>query len=64
MNAGTEGDLRLVGGGIDGNHPAAGVGILEVFHAGAWGTICNEFDLDANDYYSVLAEVRCCSAAA
>lgn len=24
-----------------GNDPAAGVGILEIFHAGAWGTVCN-----------------------
>lgn len=39
--SGTEGDIRLVGASVDGNDPAAGVGILEIFHAGAWGTVCN-----------------------
>ena len=43
MYAGLEGSLRLTDGG-DGdiqNSPADGVGILEIFHAGAWGTVCN-----------------------
>lgn len=52
--SGMEGDLRLVGAGVDGNDPAAGVGILEIFHAGAWGTVCNgdpQVGLDYGDYF-------------
>lgn len=37
---GVEGDVRLTDGGHS-DDPTAGVGVLEVFHAGAWGTVCN-----------------------
>lgn len=39
--AGVEGSLRLTDGGDDDNDPASGLGVLEIFHAGAWGTVCN-----------------------
>lgn len=37
--AGEEGALRLTDGG-DSSRTSSGSGVLEIFHAGAWGTIC------------------------
>lgn len=37
--AGEEGAIRLTDSG-NGDDPAAGVGVLEIFHAGAWGSVC------------------------
>eukprot|EP00892_Ulva_mutabilis_P004968 jgi/Ulvmu1/2843/UM144_0008.1 len=37
---GEEGALRLVDGG-NGDDPAGGIGVLEIFHAGAWGSVCD-----------------------
>lgn len=44
--------MRLVttGEGDIDNDPEAGVGILEVFHAGAWGTLCNGDPAAPPDY--------------
>lgn len=39
MSAGEEGALRLTDvGGLDGSNPQRGV--VEIFHAGSWGTVC------------------------
>eukprot|EP00892_Ulva_mutabilis_P004965 jgi/Ulvmu1/2840/UM144_0005.1 len=38
--SGEEGALRLVDGG-NGDNPAGGIGVLEIFHAGAWGSMCD-----------------------
>lgn len=40
-DAGAEGAIRLTGGGGS-DDPAAGLGVFEIFHAGAWGTVCKE----------------------
>ena len=58
MCAGEEGALRLTdGGGGDSSTP--GVGVAEIFHAGAWGTICEGgFELAEDDYGPPLTEVR------
>eukprot|EP00892_Ulva_mutabilis_P012290 jgi/Ulvmu1/9433/UM051_0061.1 len=37
---GEEGALRLTEAGSE-DDPAAGIGVLEIFHAGAWGTLCD-----------------------
>eukprot|EP00892_Ulva_mutabilis_P005585 jgi/Ulvmu1/3399/UM016_0015.1 len=47
MHAGQEGQIRLVQTSSDGSGSFSG--ILEIFHAGAWGTLC---DRDSNDYGS------------
>ena len=39
MGAGTEGAFRL-SGTVEGATPDSESGILEVFHAGAWGSLC------------------------
>lgn len=39
-DAGQEGALRLSAIG-DSDDVAAGIGVLEIFHAGAWGTVCD-----------------------
>eukprot|EP00892_Ulva_mutabilis_P011168 jgi/Ulvmu1/8423/UM043_0001.1 len=38
--SGEEGALRLVDGGDD-DDPDGGIGVLEIFHAGAWGSVCD-----------------------
>lgn len=58
--AGEEGALRLTDGG-DGGATSAGFGILEIFHAGAWGTFCEGVpDSGLYDYGPVqtFTEVR------
>ena len=42
VSAGEEGDLRLVGGEVTDD---SGFGVVQIFHAGAWGTLC-----DGDDY--------------
>ena len=45
--AGEEGDLRLVGGEVTDD---SGFGVVQIFHAGAWGTLCNGDD-SRYDYF-------------
>ena len=48
--------MRLTAAGVvDASTP--GVGILEIFHAGAWGTVCDGgFDVSPDDYGPPLTE--------
>eukprot|EP00892_Ulva_mutabilis_P005574 jgi/Ulvmu1/3389/UM016_0005.1 len=48
---GEEGALRLTDGG-NGDSGTPGIGILEIFHAGAWGTVCEAEELAPADYYT------------
>ena len=63
VGAGMEGSLRLTTFGDDDtdNDPEAGVGVLEVFHAGAWGTICNgeprSLDIEEEEDYDSSSSV-------
>eukprot|EP00892_Ulva_mutabilis_P005579 jgi/Ulvmu1/3393/UM016_0009.1 len=59
---GEEGALRLTDGG-NGDSGTPGVGILEIFHAGAWGTVCKAeepvlADYDTQDFGPPLTEVH------
>eukprot|EP00892_Ulva_mutabilis_P005582 jgi/Ulvmu1/3396/UM016_0012.1 len=53
---GEEGALRLTDGG-NGDSGTPGIGILEIFHAGAWGTVCSAEGFDY-DYGPPLTEAR------
>lgn len=56
-DAGTEGALRLTEDGAGGGTDPA-VGVLEVFHAGAWGTVCEgERGLNTDDYAPAFTDV-------
>lgn len=48
--AGEEGALRLVPLTGNSERDVPGLGILELFHAGAWGTICDDDMYNSDDY--------------
>lgn len=52
--------MRLTdGGGGQEGEPASGLGILEIFHAGAWGTVCEgQRGSRPDDYGPPLTDVR------
>lgn len=56
MFTGQEGAIRLTDGGTPDN-ATAGVGVLEIFHAGAWGTVCVE-GVQRGPFANRLPEVR------
>ena len=53
FDAGTEGSFRLTGTS-SGDSSDSESGILEVFHAGAWGTLCNG-DFGILEVHALLA---------
>eukprot|EP00892_Ulva_mutabilis_P001591 jgi/Ulvmu1/11432/UM076_0006.1 len=53
--SGEDGALRLTDGG-NGDSSTPGIGILEIFHAGAWGTVCEAQDNLPEDYGPPLTE--------
>lgn len=60
MRTGHEGDLRLIED--EPGDPDVAAGILEIFHAGAWGTVCNSnptfLDPALDDYLDYLVGGR------
>jgi len=56
MRAGQEGALRLVGTGDDRGGADDAAGILEIFHAGAWGTVCDSNPGFVEPSYYVYAD--------
>lgn len=47
--------MRLMDSMVDGNSTT---GIPQIFHDGAWGTICEAVSLSPNDYTDDITEVR------
>ena len=56
VSPGVEGAVRMVGS-VEGAEAGSATGVLEIFHAGAWGTLC-EGQISEGYYYYIPESVE------